>query len=731
MTGALVELVAKGVQDAYLTGKPEVSFFHQQYKRYTNFAQKPVQVNYAGTAGPSQQLSLKILNKGDLLGYIWMDMNPTYINGSTTTLSNIQDTIFELYIGGQLIDRQDGFYMTQLWQKFLADSSAKGFGLNTTGYEIYSGGALSEPGTLITTAAGTFTPGAFTGIPFSINSSTGTPVTSSVTTGVVAATAVAGFTFTSTLSTTPAITGISTTSAAGNMTLATLALNGTFSGGSIAPVLTMSSAGNSGTVAGASITNATGTYNVLAGTILTGSFSGTSTGTNAGTFTNGTFTGGTFAFSGGNLTITNPTFNATVSTVVLACTLTGTIIIPGTVSGATFTYTTGAISGTGSISYTTGTILQSTLVFSTLVCPVLNATSVSIVGFTGGSSTSTTVTPTAGVVASGAITTGGTLTTSTYASGVLGITNISMLIGTTTVSGKVSGTPVSATITSGVFAGLTVTSGTTFSLTGGGSSTSITTITVAGVFIPTSSITNIQNTGTVTNLLASTWVPLHFFFCDACYLPLVALQYHEVEVRVTFGNGFNPVAQPNFYANYIVLDTDERTVIVDKEVDLLIEQVQRITAISSSKIDLSFLNHPVKCLMWGNSAIDVPYNTTVPFTTQGVQIYLNGTELFSTAMPDVYFGFVQNYYHSEFGSSIMGGQTDTVANVTSGFNLKMFSFALKANKHQPCGTCNFSRLDTSSLTFTAAGAPTNLYLYAVNFNILRIKSGMAGLAFSS
>ena len=135
--------------------------------------------------------------------------------------------------------------------------------------------------------------------------------------------------------------------------------------------------------------------------------------------------------------------------------------------------------------------------------------------------------------------------------------------------------------------------------------------------------------------------------------------------------------------------------------------------------------------MWGNSAIDVPYNTTVPFTTQGVQIYLNGTELFSTAMPDVYFGFVQNYYHSEFGSSIMGGQTDTVANVTSGFNLKMFSFALKANKHQPCGTCNFSRLDTSSLTFTAAGAPTNLYLYAVNFNILRIKSGMAGLAFSS
>jgi hypothetical protein len=122
MSGALVELVAKGVQDAYLTGDPEVSFFHQAYKRHTNFAQKPVPIRYTGTAGPSQQINMKLLNKGDLLGYIWMDLGV-----GSATVASFKDTIFELYIGGQLIDRQDGFYMTQLWQKFLVDSSAKGF----------------------------------------------------------------------------------------------------------------------------------------------------------------------------------------------------------------------------------------------------------------------------------------------------------------------------------------------------------------------------------------------------------------------------------------------------------------------------------------------------------------------------------------------------------------------------------------------------------------------------
>jgi hypothetical protein len=214
----------------------------------------------------------------------------------------------------------------------------------------------------------------------------------------------------------------------------------------------------------------------------------------------------------------------------------------------------------------------------------------------------------------------------------------------------------------------------------------------------------------------------------------VALQYHEVEIRITFGSNYTKgnSSAPNFYANYIVLDTAERASITDKEVDLLIEQVQRITAVSNSKFDLSFLNHPVKCLLWGDSD---PGTTSgsVAFQTQQVQIYLNGTEIFGSLMPDVFFSAVSSYYHSEFSSILQGGQNQ-VGIQQSGGNLKMYSFALKANKHQPCGTCNFSRLDTASLTFVPTSpqdTPTNFYLYAVNFNVLRIKSGMGGLAFSS
>jgi hypothetical protein len=366
MSGALVELVAKGAQDAYLTGEPEVSFFHQTYKRHTNFAQKPVRIDFSGTAGSSQQINLKLINKGDLLGYIWMDMTST-----NKTVGDLENTIFELYIGGQLIDRQDGFYMTQLWQKFLIDSSAKGFA-------------------------------------------------------------------------------------------------------------------------------------------------------------------------------TNPNVDD-----------------------------------------------------------------------------------------------------------AFGLDN---------------------------------------------------------------------------GYLKSKWLPLHFFFCDSmCYLPLVALQYHEVEVRITFDPDVTFDVQPAFYANYVVLDTNERDAIVKKDHELLIEQVQKITADSSgtnstNKFDLSLLNHPVKCLLWGSDGAPV-------FYSNAVQLYLNGTEVFGTPMPDIFFTQVQGYYHSEFASELLkGAQGD---GEHSGRNLKMYSFALRANKHQPCGTCNFSRLDNAALTFTQSGAPTSLYLYAVNFNILRIKNGLGGLAFSS
>jgi hypothetical protein len=64
-------------------------------------------------------------------------------------------------------------------------------------------------------------------------------------------------------------------------------------------------------------------------------------------------------------------------------------------------------------------------------------------------------------------------------------------------------------------------------------------------------------------------------------------------------------------------------------------------------------------------------------------------------------------------------------------NINLYSFALKPEEHQPSGTCNFSRIDNAQLNFdgTAAAIPANIY--AVNYNVLRIMSGMGGLAYSN
>ena len=64
--------------------------------------------------------------------------------------------------------------------------------------------------------------------------------------------------------------------------------------------------------------------------------------------------------------------------------------------------------------------------------------------------------------------------------------------------------------------------------------------------------------------------------------------------------------------------------------------------------------------------------------------------------------------------------------------INVYSFALKPEEHQPSGTCNFSRIDNAQLNFAAALDGSNSQnLYAVNYNVLRIMSGMGGLAYSN
>jgi hypothetical protein len=64
--------------------------------------------------------------------------------------------------------------------------------------------------------------------------------------------------------------------------------------------------------------------------------------------------------------------------------------------------------------------------------------------------------------------------------------------------------------------------------------------------------------------------------------------------------------------------------------------------------------------------------------------------------------------------------------------INVYSFALRPEEHQPSGTCNFSRIDNAKLQLTTRDAMAGVVkVFATNYNVLRVMSGMGGLAYSN
>ena len=92
-----------------------------------------------------------------------------------------------------------------------------------------------------------------------------------------------------------------------------------------------------------------------------------------------------------------------------------------------------------------------------------------------------------------------------------------------------------------------------------------------------------------------------------------------------------------------------------------------------------------------------------------------------------YFRCVQPFQHHTGGHQ----QADANNGATEPMGgMYCYSFGLKPEEHQPSGTCNFSRIDNAVLAINAENGGT-LKVYAVNYNVLRIMSGMGGLAYSN
>jgi hypothetical protein len=267
------------------------------------------------------------------------------------------------------------------------------------------------------------------------------------------------------------------------------------------------------------------------------------------------------------------------------------------------------------------------------------------------------------------------------------------------------------------------------------------------------------------------------------------------DAGTTWTTNYSAVTVPSLvsaslFVDYLYLDTEERRRYAQVSHEYLIEQLQftgdESTSNTNNKIKLNF-NHPCKELVWvtqrdevvsdqGSTtnqkfgkqwfnytdSFDNTYNANdiwnsaaatlispgdrdagsmpgvaaggannvfVPVSfedgrnpTRLAKLQLNGHDRFSERDGD-YFNLVQPYQHH--------------TNVPKA-GINVYSFALKPEDHQPSGSCNFSRIDNATLQLTLTPATTSgsintvkVRIYAVNYNILRIMSGMGGLAYSS
>jgi hypothetical protein len=278
------------------------------------------------------------------------------------------------------------------------------------------------------------------------------------------------------------------------------------------------------------------------------------------------------------------------------------------------------------------------------------------------------------------------------------------------------------------------------------------------------------------------YIPLPFFYTKnpGAALPLIALQYHEVKINIQwndvkfiagdFTNKSQFPGQPiqaAVYIDYVYLDTEERRRMAQNSHEYLIEQTQYnedkgITS-AQNRIDLTF-NHPVKELVWVvqpssytdcNLAAAQEGSMLFPFKYDQAAVYeqhlqINGQDRLDKRYGD-YYNKVQPFQHHTGSTNVVVNGTNLVSTtppVVTGPEqlydltqpgLYMYSFALKPEEHQPSGTCNFSRIDTSTIvmsingdvTIDAEDNPWDVRVYAVNYNILRVMSGMGGLAYSN
>ena len=244
----------------------------------------------------------------------------------------------------------------------------------------------------------------------------------------------------------------------------------------------------------------------------------------------------------------------------------------------------------------------------------------------------------------------------------------------------------------------------------------------------TTSVASANAKSAIGTRVGSDYFVIPFFFSEdwTKALPLVAMQYHEVEIRIKCRSGLAFGATPKVYANYVYLDTDERNRLLSTEQEILITQTQHQIMDTGSSgtvdVDLTYFNHPSKAIHLISSAADgTAWDNELTFDS--ATLYINGQPLFE----DLSDTFHHNVVPEMHCTVLPSGVIDSVPVFT-------WPFCIKLNGSQPSGSLNFSRVDNSKLVLknlTVGGGPSMLRVYTVNYNILRVKNGLAGVAFGN
>ena len=254
------------------------------------------------------------------------------------------------------------------------------------------------------------------------------------------------------------------------------------------------------------------------------------------------------------------------------------------------------------------------------------------------------------------------------------------------------------------------------------------------------------------NNTISGFYPLKFFFNKdwSVSLPLVALQFHDVELRITWSTnlaaatnftaaGSNNGPQADYYnqlqyiawCNFTYLDQTERDYFANTPQDLLITQVQRTIVLGSQTMQELALAQPVKFLAFSTASYGTTYGAvgagSVTVKDYMLKTQVNGTDIGEFRHLPAFVDLPQ-YYNTPFGYQ-PNGVNAGVAQVG------IISYCLDTSKLQPTGTLNFSRLDTYRIvvppTITIGDLIKSTYLYAIGFNVLRIQNGLGSVLYSN